>query len=104
MTQSYFLREFARDDLEEIWLYTLTEWNAEQADDYIRCILARLDWLSENSAAGKPREDIKPGYYCYPEGRHLIFYLITDGIVDVIGIPHQSMDILGHLEFRGQFT
>ena len=35
--------------------------------------------------------------YALSEGRHLIFYIMTDNTVDVIGIPHQSMDITGHL-------
>ena len=96
MTQRYLIRELALADIEDIWIYTLTEWNLEQADAYANSIFARLDRLTENPSAGKRRDDIEPGYYCFPEGRHLIFYILTDGIVDVIGIPHQSMDITQH--------
>lgn len=32
MKQRYFIREHALKDVEEIWLYTLSEWNLEQAD------------------------------------------------------------------------
>ncbi len=97
MKQRYFIRELALKDLEDIWLYTLSEWNLEQADAYISAILARLDWLADHPTAGKPRDEVMPGYFCFPEGRHLIFYIMTRGTVDVIGIPHQSMDIAGHL-------
>lgn len=97
MKQRYFIRELALTDLEEIWFYTLSEWNLEQADTYTSSILARLNWLAENPSGGKPRDDIKPGYFCFPEGRHLIFYIMTDGTVDIIGIPHQSMDVPLHL-------
>jgi len=97
MTQRYLIRELALADLEDIWIYTLTEWNLEQADAYANSIFARLGWLTENPSAGKRRDDIKPGYYCFPEGRHLIFYILTDAIVDVIGIPHQNMDVIQHL-------
>ena len=97
MTQRYLIRELALADLEVIWVYTVTEWNLEQADAYANSIFARLNWLTENPSAGKQRDDIKPGYYCFPEGRHLIFYILTDGIVDVIGIPHQNMDVIQHL-------
>ncbi|MCB1696773.1 MAG: type II toxin-antitoxin system RelE/ParE family toxin [Halioglobus sp.] len=97
MKQRYFIRELALTDLEEIWLFTLSEWSVEQADAYTGSILARMNWLADNPSAGKPRDDIKPGYFCFPEGRHLIFYIMTDNTVDVIGIPHQSMDITGHL-------
>ena len=97
MKQTYFIRERALADLEDIWLYTLSEWSLEQADTYTSSILARLNWLADNPSAGKPRDDVKPGYFCFPEGRHFSFYIMTDGTVDVIGIPHQSMDVLQHL-------
>ena len=94
----YALRELAREDLVEIWLNTLKEWGADQADTYIRALLSRMEWLGKNPQNGKPREDIKSGYYCYPEGRHLIFYLIKARQIEVIGIPHQSMDAISHLK------
>lgn len=34
-----------------------------------------------------------PGYRSVPEGSHIIFYVVTDEYVDIIGIPHKSMDI-----------
>ncbi len=98
MKSKYIIRELALADLEDIWLYTLAQWNPDQADWYTRSILERLDWLADNPGAGKPRGDIKSGYFCFPEGRHLIFYILTDGVVDVIGVPHQSMDVLNHLK------
>jgi hypothetical protein len=36
--------------------------------------------------------------HCFPEGRHLIFYTITKRGIDIIGIPHQGMDIIGYFE------
>ena len=44
---------------------------------------------------GKPRDDVAKGYRCYPQGRHLIFYIYDDSSVDIIGLPHRSMDIEG---------
>jgi toxin ParE1/3/4 len=94
----YSLRQQAQNDLESIWLYSYQEWGTEQADIYIRSLLSRFTWLSENPQLGKQRTEIKPGYYCFPEGMHLIFYkIIRDGI-DIIGIPHQNMDIVGHFD------
>lgn len=98
MKPRYALRQLAENDLEEIWLYSLQEWGIEQADKYIRALLARFDWLSENPLIGKSRKDIKPGYYSFPEGSHVIFYTLTHYGIDVIGIPHQRMDVIGHLE------
>jgi len=53
--------------------------------------------LVENPLLGKNREDIKEGYYCFPEGMHLVFYVIKDPQIEIIGVPHQSMDIVGYL-------
>ena len=97
MTASYTIRKLAENDLEQIWLYTFHEWGIEQADKYIRTLLSRFLWLSKNPQLGKQRNDIKPGYYSFPEGRHLIFYTITKSGIDIIGVPHQGMDIIGHI-------
>ena len=98
MTVSYSIRKLAEDDLERIWLYTNDEWGVEQADKYIRLLISRFTWISENPLLGKKRDDVKPGYYCFPEGMHLIFYMVTKTGINIIGIPHQSMDIVTHLE------
>jgi toxin ParE1/3/4 len=65
MSSAYILRELARQDLEDIWIYTLAEWNLEQAEAYIGSIIDRFDWLAANPGAGKRRDDIKSGYLCH---------------------------------------
>ena len=62
MTASYSIRKPAEDDLERIWLYSNEEWGTEQADKYIRLLVFRFTWISENSILGKKRDDVKPGY------------------------------------------
>jgi len=57
----------------------------------------RLEWLAENPALGKSRDDVKEGYISFPEGRHVIFYRMAEGCIEVIGIVHQSEDIDTHL-------
>lgn len=89
----FVLRELARQDLENIWLHTLAEWNLEQAEAYVGSIIDRFEWLAENQEAGKRRDDIKQGYRCFPEGSHLIFYTIEKSTINIIGIPHQNMDV-----------
>ncbi len=96
MTQSYSIRALARDDLEEIWLFTFEEWGQEQADKYLNALFSRFRWLSENPYTGKDRRDIKNGYYSFPEGMHLVFYTMTEYGIDIIAIPHQNMDVIGH--------
>ena len=98
MNAGYSLRQNAQEDLESIWLYSFQEWGVEQADSYIRTLLARFTWLAENPQLGQPRADVKPGYYAYPEGMHMVFYKTTRAGIDIIGIPHQNMDIVSHFD------
>jgi toxin ParE1/3/4 len=88
----YSLCQQASADLESIWLYRYQEWGPEQADQYLRPLFSRLTWLATNPRLGKQRTDIKPDYYCFPEGMHLIFYKIIQEGIHIIGIPHQNMD------------
>ncbi len=96
MTNGYHLRALAQADLESIWLFTCEQWGVNQADSYLEALFQRFDWLGENSTLGKPRDDIKQGYFCFPEGMHLIFYTVKNKQVEIIGIPHQSMDVISH--------
>ena len=94
---TYQLRRIAEKDLEEIWFHSCENWGIEQADNYIRSLIVRFEWLSSNQQAGRKRNDIKTGYYCFPEGEHVVFYKIHRGLVDIIGIPHHSQDVVSHL-------
>ena len=96
MIVGYALHQQAQDDLEAIWIYSYREWGVEQAEQYARSLLSRFTWLSENPQLGKQRTEIKPGYYCFPEGMHLIFYKITQDGINIIGVPHQNMDIVSY--------
>jgi toxin ParE1/3/4 len=93
----YIIRQRALDDMERIWLYSLQEWGQEQADQYLKNIIQRIEWLAANPCLGKHRTDIEEGYYCFPEGKHHIFYII-DRQIEVIGIPHQQMDVIRYFD------
>ncbi|HHZ97667.1 MAG TPA: type II toxin-antitoxin system RelE/ParE family toxin [Flavobacteriales bacterium] len=97
MTIKYRLRSLAQADLESIWLYTRDQWGLTQADFYLKALIQRFDWLTENPALGKSRDDVKQGYFCFPQGRHLIFYILKNNQVEIIGIPHQRMDVVEYL-------
>ncbi|MET0355733.1 MAG: type II toxin-antitoxin system RelE/ParE family toxin [Cellvibrio sp.] len=95
---NYFIRQSAKEDLQEIWLYTITNWDSEQADSYISALFKRFSWLAENPTLGKIRTDIGENYYCFPEGIHSIFYVITENAIEIIAILHQRMDVLKHFD------
>ncbi|HED34076.1 MAG TPA: type II toxin-antitoxin system RelE/ParE family toxin [Gammaproteobacteria bacterium] len=103
MTTKYRIRALVQADLESIWLYTCEQWGVEQADTYLNALILRFEWLADNPTLGKSRDDIKQGYFCFPEGMHLVFYIINEQsaknkMIEIIGIPHQQM---GTIEYLG---
>lgn len=83
----------AADDLDAIADYTMETWGFDQLGQYLRALNTRFEWLAEHPMAGRERGDVHPGYRSFPEGSHVIFYMVVDDGVDIIGIPHKSMDI-----------
>ena len=98
MAELFRLTPRAKEDLRGIWNYTFAEWSEAQADKYVTLIYERFSWLATRPQIGKHRADIQEGYYCFPQGSHLIFYLIRDNGIDIIGVPHKEMDILNYFE------
>ena len=94
---NYQLRRVAEKDLEDIWFYSFEMWGVDQADSYIHSLITRFEWLSDTPTSGRKRSDIKSGYRCFPEGEHVIFYKVVNGVVDIIGVPHHSQDVVSHL-------
>lgn len=94
---NYQLRRVAERDLEDIWFYSFEMWGVDQADNYIRSLIARFEWLSNSPTSGRKRNDIKSGYNCFPEGEHVIFYKVDNGVVDIIGVLHHSQDVVSYL-------
>ncbi len=89
----YRLTPLAKSDLIDIWNYTVETWSEKQAEEYLQDIESKLIHLSDNPRLGKHRPEIVHGYYSFPVRKHIIFYLISDSYIDIIGILHGKMDI-----------
>lgn len=100
MTAAFRITPRAFEDLRNIGRYTLKEWGKGQRDTYLKNLNKRFAWLAEQPLRGRHRPEITPGYYSFPEGSHVIFYLIGDNVIDIIGVPHQAMDIITYLSDR----
>lgn len=97
--KKYRVTARARDDLKNIGRYTEQTWGKNQRNVYLKEIEARFQWLAENPLSGKHRIDICEGYYSFPQGQHVVFYLVASNIIDIIGVPHKEMDTISY--FRG---
>jgi toxin ParE1/3/4 len=91
------LRPRARQDLDEIWSYTVARWNARQAEVYIREIQAAIERAAVNPELGRVCDDIRSGYRKIASGAHVVYYRISSGSIDVIRILHGGMDVRRHL-------
>ena len=100
MSEPVRLTSRARADLRSISRFTLKAWGRGQRDAYLEAIHRRFRWLAEDVRRGRARPDVKEGYHSYPEGAHMIFYLVREGGIDIIGVPHQAMDASAHLRRR----
>lgn len=87
------------EDIEKIWLYTVENWSAEQADRYYNQIFDEITYLTENPSSGKDYSHIRKHYRCSKVKSHLIFYRVTvnNNEIEIIRVLHQRMDIESRL-------
>ncbi len=98
MSKNYRLRASAVKDLEGIWEYTFRKWSKDQADRYHGLIIDEIVYVSENKTIGKDMSHVKEGYLVSYVKSHMIFFKRHKGIVHVIRILHQKMDIESNLK------
>jgi len=97
MPNDYKLTHAAKHDLKEIWRYTFERWGEQQAEKYVLQFEKRFNDLVNTPYLGRSRPDIQKDYRSFSEGKHIIFYRVTGAIIEIIGIPHVSMDVKSHL-------
>lgn len=77
--ENYRLSPRARDDLEEIWLYSYKTWSVQQADTYHNLIVSAFERIAGGSTSGQNIDYVKKDYFRYAVGSHYIFYRVVDG-------------------------
>lgn len=87
------LSEVARADLIDIWRTTFETWGPDQADTYLDDIDRALNGLIANPLIGADCSDIVQGARRLITGRHVAFYQVSDEVIFVIRVLHQSMDV-----------
>lgn len=96
MNAKYRITPRVRDDLKNIGRYTEQQWGKTQRNNYLEQLEKRFQWLADHPLLGRHRNDVNEGYYSFPEGQHVVFYLISRDAIDIIGIPHKEMDIISY--------
>ena len=100
MNSKYKISHKAKQDIENIWLYTVKKWSMEQADRYYNLIMNEIEYLAKNPNSGNNFGNIRKGYFYSKIKSHLIFYKINkkDKKIEIIRILHQRMDIKTRLK------
>ncbi len=94
----FVLSERARRDLVNIGDYTAEKWSEQQAERYIRMLLAECKELPEHPMAGRSYDRWRTGLKGYPCGKHIIFYrVLSRSRVRIVRILHERMDFPTHL-------
>lgn len=95
----YKISLLARQDLENIWLYTFENWSIEQADRYLNLIMDEIEYVAQKPDSGFDFSSVRKGYYRSGIKSHIIFYRIDqkNDAVEIIRILHQRMDIENRL-------
>ena len=87
----------AVEDLNDISDYTLETWGPEQEVRYLKALDRALDRLAESPETGRACDWLREGYRKHLVGRHVVFYRLTAGGIEVVRVLHQSMDFERHL-------
>jgi toxin ParE1/3/4 len=96
---SFRLRKAARADLVRIGVESRKGWGDAQMRRYLADLDRAFHTLAEMPLIGHAADEVKPDYRCLREGRHLIFYKLTEaGDVDIIRILHARMAHETHLD------
>jgi toxin ParE1/3/4 len=94
----YLLSPAAQADLEQIWGYTHDRWGVDQAEEYLRELQRAIERAAANQRIDRACDEIRPGYRKLPAGSHLLFYRVNaEGVIDVVRVLHQRMDVDRHL-------
>lgn len=94
----YLLSPAVQADLDQIWDYTRDRWGVEQAEEYLGELQRAIERAAANPRIGRACDEIRPGYLKLAAGSHTLFYRVTaEGVIDVVRVLHQRMDVDRHL-------
>ena len=92
----YRLTPKAKEDMEAVWLYTLTKWGASQTDRYIDDLTEAFAFLAQSPKSGTACDNIRQSYRRYPTMRHVVYYRETAYGIEITRVLHDRMLALRH--------
>jgi toxin ParE1/3/4 len=87
----------AEADLIGLWVYSFENWGEAQADRYLAALENGIRQLGESPRNGKPRDELREGYWSKRLEHHVVFYTFTDAELRIRRVLHEVMDVGRHL-------
>lgn len=88
----------AKQDLNDIWDYSLENWGLVKAESYLRDISAKLNLVSDNLEVSQHIDYVREGYRKVVVNSHVVFFKVNDDRIEVIRILNHKMDFDRHLK------
>ena len=87
------LSNLAKQDLEDIWIYTAKKWSIKQANIYYEILINECQFISENQKIGKSIKHIKPLHRIRQIQSHIVVYKIDKNQIWIDRFLHKRLDI-----------
>ena len=87
----------ARQDLKDIFRYTVRTWGRPQAEKYSQQLKQHVTKIAQDMAFSRPVSDGQPNVRQSMVGRHIVIFEQADDHMLIIRILHEAMDIPNHI-------
>ena len=91
MTSTVNLSPAARQDLREIWRYSMVNWGTGRADAYIGDLYAAFSRLALFPGSGRLDQSFGEGIRLSRSGLHLIVHRASENAVEIIRVLHGQL-------------
>ena len=87
MSRRVRLTQQAEEDVLEIWDYIARD-NIPAADRLVDRFTEMYERLARSPGMGVRQEQYRPGLRCFPVGKYIVFYTVTDDFVEIYRVLH----------------
>jgi toxin ParE1/3/4 len=96
----FHLTHDAKASLRHIALYTQQKWGVKQRQTYLKALDKCFHDLAIAPTKGKLRSEIHHHMRSYPQGSHVIYYLVQESTIVIVDILHKRMDPDIHIDIK----
>lgn len=93
MSKGYKLLQRASHQIDEIFIYSLSNWGSEQAENYIKGLFERFEQIASQQAVSRPisAEFGVSGYFCVYQHHYIYWRYLPDNLVGIVAVLHERM-------------